>query len=196
MLDGLDKYRIILASNSPRRKELLKGLGVNFEVRVLPDIDESYPDTVYGEELPLYLACKKAQAYVSSLHPDELLITADTVVHIDERIILGKPKSDAEAKDMLRLLSGKTHEVTTGVALTTTSFQRRIYDTSHVTFAPLSEEEIAYYVSHYHPTDKAGAYGIQEWLGYIGVEKIVGSYFNVMGLPVHRLYRELVSLCL
>lgn len=194
MLDILNKYRIILASNSPRRKELLEGMGLKFEVRVLPNVDESYPDTLYGRELPLYLARKKARAYMSSLSSDELLITADTVVHIGDEIILGKPKSHSEAKHMLRMLSDKTHEVTTGVALTTTAFQRDICETSHVTFAQLSEEEIEYYVSNFRPTDKAGAYGIQEWLGYIGVEKIVGSYFNVMGLPVHRVYRELVSL--
>ncbi len=194
MLDILNKYRIILASNSPRRKELLEGMGLKFEVRVLPNVDESYPDTLYGRELPLYLARKKARAYMPSLSSDELLITADTVVHIGDEIILGKPKSHSEAKHMLRMLSDKTHEVTTGVALTTTAFQRDICETSHVTFAQLSDEEIEYYVSNFRPTDKAGAYGIQEWLGYIGVEKIVGSYFNVMGLPVHRLYRELVSL--
>lgn len=183
-------YQIILASNSPRRKELLSGLGLNYEVRTLPGIDESYPDTLQGEEIPVYISSKKASAYLDALKDDELLITADTIVWLDGRV-LGKPADEKEACQMLRDLSGKTHQVITGVTLATTTFQKSFASVSQVTFAPLSEEEISYYVNHYHPMDKAGSYGVQEWIGFIGVERIEGSYFNVMGLPVQRLYREL-----
>lgn len=183
-------YQIILASNSPRRKELLSGLGLNYEVRTLPGIDESYPDTLQGEEIPVYISSKKASAYLDTLKDNELLITADTIVWLDGRV-LGKPADEKEACQMLRDLSGKTHQVITGVTLATTTFQKSFASVSQVTFAPLSEEEISYYVNHYHPMDKAGSYGVQEWIGFIGVERIEGSYFNVMGLPVQRLYREL-----
>ena len=183
-------YQIILASNSPRRKELLSGLGPNYEVRTLPGIDESYPDTLQGEEIPVYISSKKASAYLDTLKDNELLITADTIVWLDGRV-LGKPADEKEACQMLRDLSGKNHQVITGVTLATTTFQKSFASVSQVTFAPLSEEEISYYVNHYHPMDKAGSYGVQEWIGFIGVERIEGSYFNVMGLPVQRLYREL-----
>lgn len=183
-------YQIILASNSPRRKELLSGLGLDYEVRTLPGIDESYPDTLQGEEIPVYISSKKASAYLDALKDDELLITADTIVWLDGRV-LGKPADEKEACQMLRDLSGKTHQVITGVTLATTTFQKSFASVSQVTFASLTEEEISYYVNHYHPMDKAGSYGVQEWIGFIGVERIEGSYFNVMGLPVQRLYREL-----
>lgn len=183
-------YQIILASNSPRRKELLSGLGLNYEVRTLPGIDESYPDTLQGEEIPVYISSKKASAYLDALKDNELLITADTIVWLDGRV-LGKPADEKEACQMLRDLSGKTHQVITGVTLATTTFQKSFASVSQVTFASLTEEEISYYVNHYHPMDKAGSYGVQEWIGFIGVERIEGSYFNVMGLPVQRLYREL-----
>ena len=186
-------YHIILASNSPRRKELLGGLGLDYEVRTLPGIDESYPDTLQGEDIPVYISSKKASAYLDSLKNNELLITADTIVWLDGRV-LGKPSDEEEACQMLRDLSGKTHQVITGVTLATTVFQKSFASVSQVTFASLTEDEIKYYVSHYHPMDKAGSYGVQEWIGFIGVERIEGSYFNVMGLPVQRLYRELVSL--
>ncbi|MBR3759080.1 MAG: septum formation protein Maf [Bacteroidaceae bacterium] len=186
-------YHIILASNSPRRKELLGGLGLDYEVRTLPGIDESYPDTLQGEDIPVYISSKKASAYLDSLKNNELLITADTIVWLDGRV-LGKPSDEEEACQMLRDLSGKTHQVITGVTLATTAFQKSFASVSQVTFASLTEEEIRYYVNHYHPMDKAGSYGVQEWIGFIGVERIEGSYFNVMGLPVQRLYRELVSL--
>ncbi len=186
-------YHIILASNSPRRKELLGGLGLDYEVRTLPGIDESYPDTLQGEDIPVYISSKKASAYLDSLKNNELLITADTIVWLDGRV-LGKPSDEEEACQMLRDLSGKTHQVITGVTLATTAFQKSFASVSQVTFASLTEEEIKYYVNHYHPMDKAGSYGVQEWIGFIGVERIEGSYFNVMGLPVQRLYRELVSL--
>lgn len=181
---------IILASNSPRRRELLSGLGLDYEVRTLPGIDESYPDTLQGEEIPVYISSKKASAYLDALKDNELLITADTIVWLDGRV-LGKPADEDEARQMLRDLSGKTHQVITGVTLATTTFQKSFASVSQVTFASLTEEEISYYVSHYHPMDKAGSYGVQEWIGFIGVERIEGSYFNVMGLPVQRLYREL-----
>lgn len=193
MLDNLKKYRVILASNSPRRKELLRNLGVEYEVRTLPDVDESYPDTLRGGDIPLYIACEKAQAYRSALQPGELMITADTVVCIDGEA-LGKPGDAEGAKEMLRRLSGRSHQVYTGVALTTTDSQRSFVSETEVRFAPLTEEEIAYYVDTFAPLDKAGAYGVQEWIGFIGVEYIRGSYFNVMGLPVQRLYRELCRL--
>ena len=183
-------YHIILASNSPRRRELLSGLGLDYEVRTLPGIDESYPDTLQGEEIPVYISSKKASAYLDALKDNELLITADTIVWLDGRV-LGKPADEDEARQMLRDLSGKTHQVITGVTLATTTFQKSFASVSQVTFASLTEEEISYYVSHYHPMDKAGSYGVQEWIGFIGVERIEGSYFNVMGLPVQRLYREL-----
>lgn len=186
-------YHIILASNSPRRKELLGGLGLDYEVRTLPGIDESYPDTLQGEDIPVYISSKKASAYLDSLKNNELLITADTIVWLDGRV-LGKPSDEEEACQMLRDLSGKTHQVITGVTLATTAFQKSFASVSQVTFASLTEEEIKYYVNHYHPMDKAGSYGVQEWIGFIGVERIEGSYFNVMGLPVQRLYRELLSL--
>lgn len=183
-------YHIILASNSPRRRELLSGLGLDYEVRTLHGIDESYPDTLQGEEIPVYISSKKASAYLDALKDNELLITADTIVWLDGRV-LGKPADEDEARQMLRDLSGKTHQVITGVTLATTTFQKSFASVSQVTFASLTEEEISYYVSHYHPMDKAGSYGVQEWIGFIGVERIEGSYFNVMGLPVQRLYREL-----
>lgn len=183
-------YHIILASNSPRRRELLSGLGLDYEVRTLPGIDESYPPTLQGEEIPVYISSKKASAYLDALKENELLITADTIVWLDGRV-LGKPSDEEEARLMLRDLSGKTHQVITGVTLATTSFQKSFASVSQVTFATLTEEEINYYVTHYHPMDKAGSYGVQEWIGFIGVERIEGSYFNVMGLPVQRLYREL-----
>ena len=183
-------YHIILASNSPRRRELLSGLGLDYEVRTLPGIDESYPDTLSGEEIPVYISSTKASAYLDALKENELLITADTIVWLDGRV-LGKPSDEEDARQMLRDLSGKTHQVITGVTLATTSFQKSFASVSQVTFATLTEEEINYYVTHYHPMDKAGSYGVQEWIGFIGVERIEGSYFNVMGLPVQRLYREL-----
>lgn len=186
-------YHIILASNSPRRRELLSGLGLDYEVRTLSGIDESYPETLQGEEIPVYISSKKASAYLDTLKDNELLITADTIVWLDGRV-LGKPADEEEACRMLRDLSGRTHQVITGVTLATTTFQRSFASVSQVTFATLSEEEIKYYVSHYRPMDKAGSYGVQEWIGFIGVERIEGSYFNVMGLPVQRLYRELKGL--
>lgn len=193
MLKNLDKYKIILASNSPRRKELLSGLGIRYEVKTLPGIEESYPDTLKGEEIPVYIACEKAEAYRNAMQPDELIITADTIVWLDG-VVMGKPKDEEEARIMLRSLSGKTHQVITGVCLTGAEFQKSFTTMTDVMFAELTDEEINYYIEHYKPMDKAGSYGIQEWIGFVGVEKIKGSYFNVMGLPVQRLYKELSKL--
>ena len=192
MLDNLKKYKVILASNSPRRKELLAGLGVDYEVRTLPDVDESYPETLQGADIPLYIAKEKADAYVAMMQPGELMITADTIVWLDGKV-LGKPQDKEDALQMLRTMSGRTHEVFTGVCITTTDWQRSFTAQTEVRFATLSEEEIAYYVDNFQPMYKAGAYGVQEWIGFIGVENISGSYYNIMGLPVQKLYRELLK---
>ena len=182
-----------MASNSPRRKELLEGLGLPFEVRVLKGVDESFPADLPVSEVARYIAEKKADAYQQTMGNDELVITADTVVIVGNEI-LGKPVDEADAIRMLCLLSGKTHQVTTGVCLLTTA-QKHAFDvTTDVTFKVLNDEEIHYYVTHYKPFDKAGAYGIQEWIGYIGVTCLHGSYYNVMGLPVQRIYNELLQL--
>lgn len=181
-------YKLILASNSPRRRELLGGLDVPFEVRVLGGIDETYPKDLSGEEIPQYISREKAQAY--SLQPNEVLITADTIVYLDGRVY-GKPADEAEACQMLRELSGRTHQVITGVTITTSQWQDSFSSVSHVTFAELTDDEISYYVRTYRPFDKAGAYGIQEWIGFVGVTSLEGSYFNVMGLPIQRLYGKL-----
>lgn len=186
-----NKYKIILASNSPRRKELMKGLDVDFEVRVMPGISEEYPADLPVEQVAQYIACEKAAAYI--LNPGELLVTADTVVVLGDEV-LGKPADEAEARRMLHELSGQTHRVITGVALTTTQGQRAFHVTTEVTFRTLSDSEIDYYVDTYRPLDKAGAYGIQEWIGYIGVTSLRGSFFNVMGLPVQRIYDEIQAM--
>ena len=190
MLDNLKKYRILLASASPRRHELLAGLGLPFTVIRPEGVDESWPEGLQGAEIPEYIARSKAEACRAGLREDELLITADTIVWLDGRVF-GKPANEREAVEMLQALSGRTHQVYTGVCLTTTARQRCFSAVSHVRFASLSSDEIDYYVGHCHPLDKAGAYGVQEWIGMIGVEYIEGSYFNVMGLPVQRLYSEL-----
>lgn len=189
-MENLKNYKIKLASNSPRRRELLAGLGLDFEVKLLPGIDESYPERLPGEEIPVYIARKKAEAYRRDIGPDELIITADTIVYIDGQV-LGKPADAEEARRMLRQLSGRTHQVITGVCLTTADRQKAFSAVTDVTFDTLGDEEIDYYIEHYRPYDKAGAYGVQEWIGFVGVSRLEGSYFNVMGLPVQRLYREL-----
>ena len=192
MLDNLKNYHIILASNSPRRRELLGGLGIDYEVRVLSDIDESYPATLPVADIAEFIASKKADAYRATMADNELIITADTVV-ICGNEVMGKPTDEADACRMLRQLSGRVHHVTTGVCLTTSQQQRRFSVTTEVTFKQLSDEEINYYVTRYRPFDKAGAYGIQEWIGYIGCTGLNGSYYNVMGLPVQRIYQELMK---
>lgn len=184
--------RIILASNSPRRKELLAGLDLDFEVLVMKGIDESYPDGLGMRETAEYISRKKADAY--SLAEDELLITADTIVWLNGEV-LGKPKDEADAVCMLRKLSGRTHQVITGVTLRWNGIGGMGSSTfscvTDVTFAELSDEQIRYYVRKYSPLDKTGAYGIQEWIGYVGVTGLNGSYYNVMGLPVQRLVEEM-----
>ena len=184
------RYRIILASNSPRRKELLAGLDIPFEVRVLDGIDESYPITLPTKEIASFISKKKADAYQQTMAADELIITADTIVVLGQEV-MGKPKDAVEAKRMLHELSGKTHQVITGVCLTTRERQQSFSVETDVTFKVLTDVEIDYYISHYRPFDKAGAYGIQEWIGHVGVTGMNGSYFNVMGLPVQRIYEAL-----
>ena len=189
MLENLNKYEIVLASNSPRRKELLQRMGVNFKVRTLFGIDESYPDSLRGEDIVCYISRNKAKAYQSSMAPNELLITADTIVYVDGEV-MGKPKNAEQAKEMLHKLSGKTHQVITGVTIVTAKRTENFGVTSQVKFTNITDEEINFYVDNYLPFDKAGAYGIQEWIGIVAVEEIKGSYFNVVGLPVQRLYQE------
>lgn len=190
MLENLNKYEIVLASNSPRRKELLQRMGVNFKVRTLFGIDESYPDSLRGEDIVCYISRNKAKAYQSSMAPNELLITADTIVYVDGEV-MGKPKNAEQAKEMLHKLSGKTHQVITGVTIVTAKRTENFGVTSQVKFTNITDEEINFYVDDYLPFDKAGAYGIQEWIGIVAVEEIKGSYFNVVGLPVQRLYQKL-----
>ncbi len=190
MFDNLKKYKIVLVSASPRRRELLQNLGLRFKVRTLLGVDESYPDTLRGEDIPRYISRKKAEAYRLSMAPDELLIAADTVVCLDG-MTLGKPREADNAKRMLRALSGRFHQVITGVTIMTAGRTENFAVTSQVKFAQLTDEEIDYYVDNYLPFDKAGAYGIQEWIGMVAVEELRGSYFNVMGLPVQRLYTTL-----
>lgn len=187
-----ERYKVILASNSPRRRELLAGLGLQFEVRVLADIDENYPPTLPATQIAKYIAHKKAEANRTIMAENEMIITADTIVVVDD-MVMGKPTDDADAIRMLSTLSGKTHKVITGVCITTLNKQTVFDVTTGVTFKTLTDEEINYYITHFHPTDKAGAYGIQEWIGYIGVTGLEGSYYNVMGLPVQRIYDELCT---
>lgn len=190
MLENLAAYRIILGSNSPRRRELLAGLDLSFDVHVIPGLEENYSDSLQPQEIPVFLSKQKAEAYLSTLEDQVLLITADTIVW-NETEVIGKPKDREDAIRMLRSLSGHEHQVVTGVCLTTTKKQETFSVVSSVRFASLTDEEIIYYVDKYKPFDKAGAYGIQEWIGYVGVESISGSFYNVMGLPVQRLYQEL-----
>ena len=190
MFENISNYKIILASNSPRRRELLSGLGLDYEVRIINNIDESYPDNLKGEDIPVYISKVKAEAYLPSLKENEMVITADTIVYTGNKV-LGKPADKDDAYNMLKALSGHTHNVITGVYIKKKNFQRSFASVTEVTFDTLSDEEIFYYIDKYRPYDKAGAYGIQEWIGFIGVCSIKGSYFNVMGLPVQRLYKEL-----
>jgi septum formation protein len=188
MLNNLD-YKIILASQSPRRQYLLKELGLEFEVRA-KDVEEDFPDYLRRERIPLHLCEKKSDAFAGELADDELLITADTIVWVDTDP-LNKPKDHDDAVRMLKILSGRMHEVITAVCLRTTKKKHSFYVTTDVEFKQLSDEEIEYYITNYKPFDKAGAYGAQEWIGYIGIKNMHGSYFNVMGLPVKELYEEL-----
>ncbi len=180
--------KIVLASNSPRRRQILSALDIEFEVRVKDGIDESYPAGMRADDIAEYISMKKSHAY--TIADDELLITADTIVVLGGDV-LGKPKDAEDAKRMLSMLSGKTHRVITGCCLRTTAKEKHFSAVSDVTFAVLSAAETDYYVEKYKPFDKAGAYGIQEWIGCVGVASISGSYFNVMGLPVQRIYEAL-----
>ncbi len=189
--DKFKDYDVVLVSQSPRRRELLRGLEVEFTSTSV-DTDESYPATLKGADIPIYIATQKADAYLPKMDSNTLAITADTVVLIDNQI-LGKPKDRAAAIAMLQHLSGNTHQVITGVCIQTKQKRVVFSATSEVTFANLTAEEIEHYVDCYKPFDKAGSYGVQEWIGYIGIEKIVGSYFNVMGLPIQKLYKKLIA---
>ncbi|WP_209331711.1 Maf family nucleotide pyrophosphatase [Lunatimonas salinarum] len=188
---SLSNKKIILASNSPRRSELLKGLGIEFTVKTLP-VDESFPPDMEGTQVAAYLASKKAAAYASVIGEGEILITADTVV-LAAGLILNKPQTMQEAHEMLRSLSGKKHQVITAVSIFDQNRTVLIEDLATVYFRELKEEEIRYYVHRYKPFDKAGAYGIQEWIGYVAVEKIEGSFYTVMGFPVHLVYQALAE---
>ena len=189
----LEQYNIILGSGSPRRKELLAGLDLHFQVLVRKGVSEDYPDNLSPHEVAQYIAEEKMTAYTDLLIGNTLVITADTVVICDNDI-LGKPKDADDARRMLEMLSGKTHQVTTGVCIATAKQKTSFHVTTDVTFKNLTPEEISFYIKKYKPFDKAGAYGVQEWIGYIGVTALNGSYFNVMGLPVQRIYDILSKL--
>ena len=191
MLTNLQNKHIILASKSPRRQELLKGLDLSFEIRT-KDVEETYPPTIEAKDVPAFLAEKKANAFNENLADHEIIITSDTIVICDDQI-LEKPQSAEEAKAMIRQLSGNTHTVVTGVCVQSKTKTEIFSDATRVKFARLDPSEIDYYVTQYQPFDKAGAYGVQEWIGYIGIERLEGSYYTVMGLPVHKLYTVLKS---
>jgi septum formation protein len=190
MLENLKKYNIVLASKSPRRQELLKGIGIDFSV-LTKDVDESYAPNISVYDVAPYLSVKKAKAFNEEELPDNyMVITADTVVVVND-MILGKPKNTEEAHEMLNLISGKKHSVITGVTIRTSDKVKTFSVVSKVSFEVLEQDEIEYYVNNFKPYDKAGAYGIQEWIGYVGVSHVEGSYFNVMGLPTQKLYNML-----
>jgi len=189
LLQNLDNYNIILASQSPRRQELLRGLNLKFEVKVI-DVEEDFPAEIVGVDIPMYLAEKKANAYNNIMDENTMIITADTIVWHEGKV-LGKPVDIVDARRMLHALSGKTHQVITGVCISTLKRRKIFHVISDVRFAKLTDSEIEYYLENFRPYDKAGSYGVQEWIGYVGVEHINGSYFNVMGLPIQRLYTEL-----
>jgi len=183
-------YHYILASKSPRRQQLLQSLGIDFQVKIR-EIKEEYPPGLPKEKIPVFLAVLKAQSFLAELKPDELLITADTIVWHNGQV-MGKPSGKEEASEMLQKLSGKEHQVISGVCLSSADKQKTFYAVSNVQFKTLTLPEIDYYISACSPFDKAGAYGIQEWIGFIGITHIEGSFYNVMGLPVQRLYEEIV----
>lgn len=190
LLDKLKQYNVVLASNSPRRRELLADLGIDFKVRTIKGIDESYPRDMPVLEIAEFISQKKAQAYQRLMGENEIIITADTVVILGNEV-LGKPADTADACRMLRELSGNTHKVVTGVTIVMPGRMSSFSAVTDVEFAQLSDEDIDFYVDNYRPLDKAGAYGIQEWIGYVGVTGLNGSYYNVMGLPIQRLVEEL-----
>ena len=190
MLKNLKKYNIILASGSPRREYLLRELGLNFNIFVKDDIDEQAPPDLHREEIAVYLARHKALHYTPELKNNTMIITADTIVCLGDEI-MNKPADVKEARQMLTKLSGNYHDVITGICVRTLEKSVCIHTSTRVHFKNLEEEEIEYYITNYKPFDKAGGYGIQEWIGYTGIDRIEGSYFNVMGLPVQKLYEEL-----
>jgi septum formation protein len=192
--DNLNNYRIILASRSPRRQQLLRDMGLNFEV-VTRDFDESFPEGLTGEEVAMHVAHAKAVSFRNEMSDNEIIITADTIVWCNSEV-LGKPTDPEDAARMLREISGNTHDVITGVSIFTIKREVTFSVSTSVTFDTLTEDEIRYYVNNFSPYDKAGAYGIQEWIGIIGCSHIEGSYFNVVGLPVQRLYKELQNFVL
>lgn len=192
MLKNLKKYHILLASKSPRRRELLSELRIPFSPISLGGIEENFPDSLPKEDVPQYLADRKADAYLNYIHDDDLLITADTVVIKDDKIF-GKPNSHEEAFAMLKELSDSVHKVVSGVCILTKDRRLSFNAITEVKFAEISDETARYYIENYHPFDKAGSYGIQEWIGCVAVEWIKGSFYNVMGLPIHRLFQELKS---
>ena len=189
--EKINHISIVLASKSPRRQELLKNIFSDFNIEVR-QIDETFPTSLQGGNIAQYISEQKAKAFISEKR-DELIITADTIVCLENQV-LGKPKSFQEAYNMLRALSGKTHVVYTGVSLLFKGEVTSFYDATRVSFYELSDEEINYYINKHQPFDKAGSYGIQEWMGYVGIQKMEGDFFNVMGLPLHRLYREVNKL--
>lgn len=190
LLDTIKDKNVILGSRSPRRAELLKGLGISFTQCTDMDNDESRPTDLSKNGVPSYISEKKSNAYPKELNENDILITADTIVWVEDEV-LNKPKDRDDAIRMLNMLSGRMHEVITAVTLRSKDKMQTFLASSFVHFRPLEDEEIEYYVDNYKPYDKAGAYGIQEWLGFIAIERLEGSYFNVMGLPVQRLYVEL-----
>ncbi|WP_461630192.1 Maf-like protein [Labilibaculum euxinus] len=191
MLNNLKDYQLILASQSPRRHQMLKELGLIFEIRT-KEVEEIYPEGLIPDQIPVYLAELKAKAFGADFKSNELVITADTIVCVDDWI-LGKPNDRDDAVKMLNALSGRSHQVISGVCLMSKDKKISFSTTTNVHFKALSEEEIDYYIDNYKPFDKAGAYGIQEWIGFIGIDGIEGSYFNVVGLPIQRLYQELLK---
>jgi septum formation protein len=190
-MNWLPNYNYILASKSPRRQELLLSLGVNFQV-ITGEVEETYPLNLNKEEIPVYLAELKSKSLIKNLKENDLLITADTIVWLNGEV-LGKPANKEEAVKILQKLSANEHQVITGVCLTSVHKQKSFFSISNVQFKNLSLPEIEYYVSEFSPLDKAGAYGIQEWIGYIGITRIEGSFYNVMGLPVQQLYTEILN---
>lgn len=190
--DKFKEFRILLATNSPRRKVLFAELGLPFESVPVKGVEENYPPDLDKSEIPVYLARKKAGSFKDTIDGNTLIITADTIVTLGDNV-LNKPAGKREAVEMLRMLSGKKHRVITGVCLLSRVKEKYFYSVTDVFFSSLTDEDILYYVDNYRPFDKAGAYGIQEWIGYIGVERIEGSYFNVMGLPVYELYCSLTE---
>ncbi len=188
----LENYRLILASGSPRRQQFLKDLHLDFIIKT-KDVKEVYPKYLHGKEITDYLAKLKAKAFAGELEANDILVTADTIVRFNGKV-LGKPKDADDAKAMLRELSGQAHEVITSICIKTINKQTIINDSTDVYFKELTDDEINFYVDNFKPFDKAGSYGIQEWLGYVAVKKIKGSFFNVMGFPVHKFYKEMMNL--